>query len=74
MPITLPSAQDRLVEARAALHALMTGQQVVSVRDADGSSVEYGRASVGALRAYITALQAEVAGPGVVNRPMRPVF
>lgn len=74
MPLTLPSAQDRLAEARVALHALMTGQHVVSVRDADGSSLEYGRASIGALRAYIAELQAEVAGLSPAAGPMRPVF
>lgn len=73
MPV-LPTPQERLTEAKAALHALLTGTSVVEVRDADGSAVTYSRASAAGLRAYIQDLQAEVAGMSRVRGPLKVSF
>lgn len=52
----------RLIEAEAALHALMTGRAVVTVTDQNGESVAYTRAKTSDLQAYIRDLQILVAG------------
>lgn len=72
----MATTQELLTEAKAALHALNLGQQVVEVRDATGESVRYAPANRGALRTYIADLQALLANDGVrtVAGPMRPVF
>lgn len=71
MPLT---ASERLSEARAAYHELMTGQSAVEVRDATGESVRFARAEASRLKAYIAELEAEVAGQSGVRRPMRLGF
>ncbi len=48
----------RLTEARAALHDLITGQQVVSV-GVEGESVSYAQAERRQLEAYVAQLEAQ---------------
>lgn len=52
-----------LSEARTALHALMTGQSMVSVTY-EGRSVTYSRANLAALRSYIQDLESKLNGRG----------
>lgn len=68
------TAQERLTEARAALHALSLGRSVVEVTDSDGSRVRYNTANASRLKDYIADLQAEVTGIRRVSGPIRPVF
>ena len=69
------TAQQRLDEARNALHELMTGTAAVEIRDSDGSSIRYTRADATRLRGYIKELEAEVAGSTADKRhPMRLTF
>lgn len=74
--MALPSAAQRLDEAKMALHAILTGRGVQSVRDSNGEQVSYSRANVGALRAYIAELEAEIAGTEnpYMRGPIRPRF
>ena len=53
---------QQLADAKAAYHALMTGQAAVSFTDQNGEHVEYNRASADNLAAYIQTLAAAVAG------------
>lgn len=73
---TLPSVQERLAEARLAYHLLLTGQQEVEVRDANGESVRFTAANASRLRAYISELEDELTGNigALVRRPLRPVW
>ena len=59
-----------LTEAKAALHDLMTGRQVRVVVDQNGERIEYTRAGVDDLRAYIRDLENAAAGGGSVKGPM----
>ncbi len=68
--------QQRLEEAKAALHDLMTGRAVRVVVDQNGERVEYSVANKANLLAYIAMLEAEIAN---ANKPravgaMRPWF
>lgn len=53
---------EQLAQAKAAYHALMTGQAAVSFTDSNGERVEYNWASADKLAAYIQTLAATVAG------------
>lgn len=53
----------RLTEAQAALHQLMTGQQVVSVTDPTGRRLEFSAATRKDLEDYIRSLTAASQGP-----------
>lgn len=64
----LTTAQ-KLAEARAAYHEIMTGQAVSRFVDQNGESVQYTRANIKQLESYIAKLEAELANPGV--RPYR---
>lgn len=66
--MALTTAQ-KLAEARDAYHAIMTGQAVSRWVDQNGESVQYSRANVAQLTAYIAQLEAELLHPGV--RPYR---
>lgn len=68
--------QQRLDEAKAALHDLMTGRAVRVVVDQNGERVEYSVANRANLMAYIAMLEAELANPGrlPVVGAMRPWF
>lgn len=68
------TAAERLVEAKAAYHTLMTGRLPVEVRDANGETVRFTFPRRADLQTYIKELEAEVAGTSVTRRPMRPVF
>lgn len=48
-----------LSEAKAALHALLTGTRVVSLAHAD-KQLRYTEADIDALRAYVAQLQSQV--------------
>lgn len=53
----LSTWQTRLAEAEAAEHAIMAGSNVRKWVDQNGESVEYSRANVGQLQAYIAKLR-----------------
>ena len=55
------SIQTFLDQARAAYHALQTGQAVSRFVDQNGESVSYSRASIGSLAAYIAKLEKDLA-------------
>lgn len=56
---TTEELQTRLTEAETALHRLMTGQSTARI-SYDGRDVEYTRAKVGDLRAYISELKSSL--------------
>lgn len=56
--MALMSVEDRLAEAKQALHQLQVGRAEVEV-SYDGSVVKYARAEIPALKAYISQLEAE---------------
>lgn len=64
------SLETQLLEAREALHNLMTGQAVVRIQR-DGKSVEYSQASKKDLAAYIASLESQLGGAGRRRRPAR---
>jgi hypothetical protein len=53
---------QRLAEARTALHRLEIGQAEIEISTPDQGVVKFARAEVGRLRAYISQLEAEKAG------------
>ena len=57
---------EMLTQARAAYHALQLGELAVSFRDGNGEQVEYNRASLPRLAAYINELERQAMGG---NRP-----
>lgn len=69
----MPTLQERLAQAEAALHSLNIGTAVVEVRDATGESVRYTSANSARLRAYIADLKAQIAGTSA-RLPMTPIF
>ncbi len=62
--------RQRLSDAEATLHKVMTGQSVKSITS-DGRSVTYTLANVPDLRAYIAGLKLEL---GLSPGPIRPFF
>lgn len=68
------TAQQRLTEAEAALHALATGKSVAEVTDSSGEKVRYSAANASRLERYIADLKAEVAGTPRYGGPIRPMF
>jgi len=60
------SVNQKLQEAELAYHQLQTGTMVVSVKK-DGREVEFNRANIHRLKAYIDTLRLE-AGVGANNR------
>lgn len=66
------TAQEKLDDAKAQYHLLLTGQQAKVYVDQNGERVEYTQANRGALLTYIQRLEREVAGsrPG----PMRVIM
>lgn len=65
---------ERLVEAEAAYHALMTSKQAVEIRDSNGESVRFNTNSASRLKAYIAELKAEIAGTSGRRGPLSPSF
>lgn len=64
---------QRLSEAEAAYHALMTGRAVVAITDQSGEQITYTRANATSLKNYIRDLKTEIAGTRP-SGPIRPVF
>lgn len=58
----------RLAEAQTALHALMTGKQVVSITDPSGRRIEFTAASREDLERYIQSLRAQTGTDGAAVR------
>ena len=65
---------ERLVDAEAQYHLLLTGQSVVEVKDQNGESIRYTVANASRLLAYINDLKAQIAGKSAANAPMRFFF
>ncbi len=65
---------DRLTEAETALHKLVTGQMAVVVVDQNGERVEFSRANINQLRAYIKDLQAQIAGLNTTRRAIGFIY
>lgn len=65
---------EKLAEARQAYHEIMTGQAVNRFIDQNGESVQYSRANIAALTAYIAKLEGELAGTPMVRGPLRFLF
>jgi hypothetical protein len=59
-----------LAEARQAKHEIATGTKVSVWMDQNGERVEYSRANMGVLQAYIAELEADLAA--AVNGASRP--
>lgn len=57
-----PTLQDRLNEAEAAYHALVTGKAAVELRDSNGETVRYTAPNRAALAAYIADLKRQIDG------------
>lgn len=53
---------ERLAQAEAAYHALMSGKAVVEVSDQSGESVKYGQASARQLQLYCADLRRQIGG------------
>ncbi len=62
----------RLAEARLALHQLATGAMAASITDQNGDRVEYSKANMKDLLAYIAVLEA--GGTIGQSRPLGFVF
>ena len=71
---TILTTQSLLDDARAAYHRLMTGTQVVEVRDQNGEMVRYNLASAARLLDYIQTLNDELNPRRRVNGPMQVFF
>lgn len=56
------TAQQKLDDAEAAYHKLVTGKSVRVLVDRNGERVEYTMANKGALQAYIAELKKEISG------------
>lgn len=64
----LPSVQQRLDEALAARHAILTGKQKVTIGYGE-RRLEYAEANIKALDAYIAELRRELSGASA--KPVR---
>lgn len=58
--MNLATLAQRLAEAEAAYHALLTGKAVVEVRDANGESVVYQQSNRASLAAYVNDLRRQI--------------
>ena len=67
------TTQQMLDEARTALHQLATGRLPAVVVDHNGERVEFTRATLPSLRAYVRELESALAGT-LVTGPARVVF
>ena len=67
--------QERLDDAKVALHELMVGRSGRVFVDQNGERIEYTAANRADLRKYILELEAEIAGTNIFRGgPLRPVF
>lgn len=64
------SLETQLLEAREAMHNLMTGQAVVRIQR-DGKNVEFSQANRKDLAAYIASLESQLGSAGRRRRPAR---
>lgn len=67
------TTQEQLDAARIAYHNLMTGKSAREVTDQNGEKIVYTPANADRLKAYIAALEAQIAGTSL-RRPLIPVF
>lgn len=82
MPTLSPSEiaviQQRLTEAKAALHNLHLGQSAVEIRDSNGDAVRYTPANASRLKAYIAELEEQLKNNATASRrgrrPMVPTW
>ena len=73
----MATLSERLTEAQAAQHALLTGSAVEEVRDSNGETIRYTPATRGALASYISDLKRQIAieaGSTPTTGPMRVWF
>jgi len=69
------TAQEKLTEAEAAYHSLLTGTQPKVVVDQNGERVEYTTANSTKLYMYIQQLKREITPvTAAANRPMNVYF
>jgi hypothetical protein len=68
------TAQEKLVEAEAAYHQLLTGSKARVVVDQNGERIEFTATTRGALAAYIEQLKNEIAGNTKASQPLRVWF
>lgn len=66
---------EKLVEAEAAYHDLLTGKSIVELRDSNGETVRYTAANRSSLQSYISSLKAQIAasntGSPLYEGPLR---
>lgn len=65
---------ERLAEAEAAQHELLSGKAVREIVDQNGEKIAYQGANPARLAQYIDSLRAEIAGTTVPMGPMRVFF
>lgn len=65
--------ETRLSQARAALHALMTGTKVAELRNGD-QTMRYEASNLPALQSYISKLEAECGSTPCRRRPIGVAF
>ena len=70
----MATAAERLVEAEAAYHALLTGKAAVEIADSNGDRVRYTSANRRDLKSYIDDLKAEIAATSRYGGPLRPIY
>nr|VFJ73235.1 MAG: gpW protein [Candidatus Kentron sp. FW] len=68
----MTDCQQRLIEARDAMHRLVTGAQTVEV-DVEGQRVRYAQARRGDLQRYIRYLEAECGGASARTARRLPI-
>lgn len=75
MSLSIAELTENLRQARAAYHRLQIGEAVVSVRDSDGSMVQYTMANASRLKIYIAELEAELNGRNPrARKPLVPTW
>jgi hypothetical protein len=52
--------EEKLAEAEAVYHQLMLGQQIVFLQDQNGERIQYSKADLGKLAAYIADLKRQL--------------
>lgn len=70
----MATVQERLNEAEAAYHDLVTGRAVAEIRDQNGETVRYSKADLSKLQLYINSLKQTLAASGGTSTsggPMR---
>lgn len=65
---------EKLADAEAQYHALITGTQARVVVDQNGERVEFTAANQGRLMKYINQLKTQISAPVRKNGPINPFF